>query len=81
MSSTPPAPPTTPGTVYKGKVTHRLWPQLPAELVRLIATFFLLDVSSTAHATHLGQGALLAGAHTTISAHSSATRASLATSS
>ncbi|RDB20746.1 hypothetical protein Hypma_012221 [Hypsizygus marmoreus] len=32
--------------VYKGKVTHRSWPQLPEELVRHIATFYLWDLSA-----------------------------------
>ncbi|KAG6847202.1 hypothetical protein H0H93_009561, partial [Arthromyces matolae] len=36
-------------TVYKGKVTHRSWPQLPPELVRTIATYYLLDVSRTSY--------------------------------
>ncbi|KAF4562976.1 hypothetical protein EYR40_007306 [Pleurotus pulmonarius] len=31
--------------VYKGKFTHRWWPQLPGELVRLIATYYLWDLS------------------------------------
>ncbi|KAF8883286.1 hypothetical protein BD779DRAFT_1674621 [Infundibulicybe gibba] len=35
--------------VYKGKVTHRSWPQLPEELVRHIATFFLWDLSATSY--------------------------------
>ncbi|KAF7428973.1 hypothetical protein PC9H_008210 [Pleurotus ostreatus] len=33
--------------VYKGKFTHRWWPQLPGELVRLIATYYLWDLSIT----------------------------------
>ncbi|KAF8058612.1 ABC domain-containing protein [Lyophyllum atratum] len=32
--------------VYKGKVTHRSWPQLPEELLRHIATFYLWDISA-----------------------------------
>ncbi|KAG5725275.1 hypothetical protein E4T56_gene12671 [Termitomyces sp. T112] len=36
-------------TVYKGKVTHRSWPQLPEELLRTIGTFYLLDASSTSY--------------------------------
>ncbi|KAK0447042.1 uncharacterized protein EV420DRAFT_1276306 [Desarmillaria tabescens] len=31
---------------YKGKITHRSWAQLPEELVRQIATFYILDMSS-----------------------------------
>ncbi|KAH7908275.1 hypothetical protein BJ138DRAFT_1013156, partial [Hygrophoropsis aurantiaca] len=33
--------------VYKGKFTNRSWQQLPPELVRLVATHYLLDASST----------------------------------
>ncbi|KAF5353111.1 hypothetical protein D9758_008780 [Tetrapyrgos nigripes] len=36
-------------TSYKGKVTNRGWSQLPAELIRTIATNYLWDVSSTKH--------------------------------
>ncbi|PBK59289.1 hypothetical protein ARMSODRAFT_967067 [Armillaria solidipes] len=32
---------------YKGKITHRSWAQLPEELVRQIATFYILDMSSS----------------------------------
>ncbi|KAJ2922799.1 hypothetical protein H1R20_g14273, partial [Candolleomyces eurysporus] len=35
--------------VYKGKATHRSWPQLPAELIRLIATFYLHNLSYTSY--------------------------------
>lgn len=35
--------------VYKGKVTHRSWPQLPEELVRHIATFYLWDLSVSSY--------------------------------
>ncbi|TFK45142.1 hypothetical protein BDQ12DRAFT_674210 [Crucibulum laeve] len=34
--------------LYKGKVT-RSWPQLPPELVRHIATFYLWDLAATSH--------------------------------
>ncbi|KAJ8489895.1 hypothetical protein ONZ45_g13396 [Pleurotus djamor] len=34
---------------YKGKFTHRWWPQLPEELVRLIATNYLWDLSATSY--------------------------------
>ncbi|KAH7929543.1 hypothetical protein BV22DRAFT_120804 [Leucogyrophana mollusca] len=33
--------------VYKGKITNRSWQQLPPELVRLIATHYLYDVTSS----------------------------------
>ncbi|KAK2464403.1 hypothetical protein APHAL10511_003551 [Amanita phalloides] len=42
----PPLP--TPPVVYKGKFT-RSWPQLPDELVRHIATFYLLDASVSSY--------------------------------
>ncbi|PPQ80854.1 hypothetical protein CVT26_015181 [Gymnopilus dilepis] len=35
--------------MYKGKVTHRSWQQLPEEIVRLITTYFLYDYSTTAY--------------------------------
>ncbi|KAH0828918.1 hypothetical protein J3R83DRAFT_2339 [Lanmaoa asiatica] len=35
--------------IYKGKYTHRSWQQLPSELVRTIATHFLLDIQSTTY--------------------------------
>ncbi|KAF8993004.1 hypothetical protein BDQ17DRAFT_1368840 [Cyathus striatus] len=38
-------------TMYKGKVT-RSWPQLPAELVRHIATFYLHDLALTSYTPH-----------------------------
>ncbi|KAL0955531.1 hypothetical protein HGRIS_001769 [Hohenbuehelia grisea] len=41
MASTPTV------SAYKGKFTHRSWPQLPEELIRLIATYFLWDLSAT----------------------------------
>ncbi|KAJ7247474.1 hypothetical protein C8J57DRAFT_1724455 [Mycena rebaudengoi] len=41
-----PPPPPPPPMVYKGKVTNRSWPQLPPELIRLIATYYLWDVSA-----------------------------------
>lgn len=34
---------------YKGKATHRSWPQLPGDLVRHIATFYLLDLSASGY--------------------------------
>lgn len=33
---------------YKGKVAHRSWQHLPPELVRLIVTHALLDISANA---------------------------------
>ncbi|KAI5826132.1 hypothetical protein K523DRAFT_419474 [Schizophyllum commune Tattone D] len=38
-------------TIYKGKIT-RSWPQLPPEVVRLIATHLLLQSSRTGHVPH-----------------------------
>ncbi|KAF6743358.1 hypothetical protein DFP72DRAFT_827991, partial [Ephemerocybe angulata] len=35
--------------VYKGKATHRSWPQLPEELIKLIGSFYLRDIVSTAY--------------------------------
>ncbi|KAF5374704.1 hypothetical protein D9615_008967 [Tricholomella constricta] len=35
--------------VYKGKVAHRSWQQLPEELVRHIATFYLWDISAKSY--------------------------------
>ncbi|EAU91831.2 hypothetical protein CC1G_04598 [Coprinopsis cinerea okayama7 len=35
--------------VYKGKVTHRSWAQLPEEIVRYIATYYLLSLASTSY--------------------------------
>ncbi|KAG5644311.1 hypothetical protein DXG03_008729 [Asterophora parasitica] len=37
---------------YKGKVTHRSWQQLPEELVRHIATFFLWEMSGRGYVPH-----------------------------
>ncbi|KAI0753557.1 hypothetical protein C8Q80DRAFT_1152864 [Daedaleopsis nitida] len=34
--------------IYKGK-TARSWQQLPGEIIRLITTFYLLDVSTSGH--------------------------------
>ncbi|TDL22944.1 hypothetical protein BD410DRAFT_721772, partial [Rickenella mellea] len=36
-------------STYKGKVTHRSWQHLPQELVRLIVTHALLDISANAY--------------------------------
>ncbi|KAF8161555.1 hypothetical protein B0H34DRAFT_796324 [Crassisporium funariophilum] len=47
MSSTPSASHSVPQ--YKGKVTHRSWPQLPEEIVRLITTHYLWELSATSY--------------------------------
>ncbi|TEB06371.1 hypothetical protein FA13DRAFT_1807134 [Coprinellus micaceus] len=38
--------------VYKGKATRRSWPQLPEELVRLIGSYYLLNIQATAYMPH-----------------------------
>ncbi|TFY58343.1 hypothetical protein EVG20_g8185 [Dentipellis fragilis] len=40
---------TTAPSTYKGKITNRSWQQLPPEIVRLIATHYLLDVSRASY--------------------------------
>ncbi|TFK20852.1 hypothetical protein FA15DRAFT_673146 [Coprinopsis marcescibilis] len=39
-------------TVYKGKVTNRSWPQLPEDLVRYIATFYLHSLQTQQYCPH-----------------------------
>ncbi|KZP07642.1 hypothetical protein FIBSPDRAFT_762627, partial [Athelia psychrophila] len=36
-------------TIYKGKITHRSWAQLPAEIIRLVTKHYILDVCSLAY--------------------------------
>ncbi|EIN06641.1 hypothetical protein PUNSTDRAFT_127338 [Punctularia strigosozonata HHB-11173 SS5] len=48
---TPPATTTNAQRAYKGKAT-RSWQQLPPELIRLVATHYLLEVSAHNHCPH-----------------------------
>ncbi|KAF8959909.1 hypothetical protein BDZ97DRAFT_1598706, partial [Flammula alnicola] len=37
------------GPQYKGKLTHRSWPQLPEEIIRLIGSHYLYDLAATSY--------------------------------
>ncbi|EGO00618.1 hypothetical protein SERLA73DRAFT_178470 [Serpula lacrymans var. lacrymans S7.3] len=40
------------GDVYKGKYTNRSWQQLPPDIIRIIATHYLVDFTASTYIPH-----------------------------